>query len=112
MTMPSDRSQVSGLTVQSFCVDEQTEILMRRGWTTHHSLAGGEAVLSLDRWNREICWVPVVSVDRSEYDGTLTRWKSPRMDALTTSDHRWLVEAKRGRVPLADLVACPECGAT
>jgi hypothetical protein len=34
------------------------------------------------------------------------------MDALTTADHRWLTEAKRRRVALADLVACPECGAT
>ena len=54
----------------------------------------------------------MISVHRFEYHGLLTRWKSGRMDALTASNHRWLVEAKRGRVALADLAACPECGAT
>src|SRR5258707_3645100 len=32
------RPQISGVTVQPFCVDEQTEILTQRGSITHHSL--------------------------------------------------------------------------
>jgi hypothetical protein len=78
--------------VQPFCVDEQTEILTRRGWITHHSLEAGDMVLSLDPGTREILWEPVISVHRLEHDGPLVRWESQKMDALTTPNHRWLVE--------------------
>jgi hypothetical protein len=110
--MQINRPLTAGVTVESFCVDEQTEILTHRGWITHSSLRGGEAVLSFDLQSRSICWEPAVSVYRCVYDGPLTRWKSVRMDALTSSNHRWLVEAKRGRAGLGDLAACPNCGAT
>jgi hypothetical protein len=53
----------------------------------------------------------VISVHRFEHDGPLTRWKSQRIDALTTANHRWLVETKRRPVPLPQMTACPECGA-
>src|SRR5258708_2820553 len=93
------RPQISGVTVQPFCVDEQTEILTQRGWITHHSLEAGDVVLSLDSETREICWEPVLSVHRFEHDGPLTRWNSQKMDALTTPNHRWLVETRRRAVP-------------
>ncbi len=98
-------------TVVPMCVDEQTEILTQRGWITHHSLDAADVALTIDPETREIRWEPVMSVHRFDHDGPLTRWKSGRMDALTTSNHRWLVETGRGRerdaaVPLV----CPECG--
>jgi uncharacterized protein YodC (DUF2158 family) len=102
----------SDVVAEAFGVDEQTEILTYRGWVTHRSFHSGEAVLSLDLQSREVCWDRVISVCRFEHDGTLMRWKSAKMEALTTSNHRWPVEAKRGRVARADLTACPECGAT
>jgi hypothetical protein len=104
--------QISGVTVQPFCVDERTEILTQRGWITHHSLKPGDLVLALDPRTREIYWEPVISVHRFEHDGPLTRWKSQRMDALTTSNHRWLVETDRRRAALPELLSCPECGTT
>jgi hypothetical protein len=100
------------VTVQPSCVDEQTEILTQRGWVTCHSLDAGDVVLVLDPRTREICWEPVLSVRRCGHDGPLTHWKSQKMDALTTADHRWLTEAKRRRAARAGLAACPECGAT
>jgi hypothetical protein len=100
------------VTVQPFCVDEQTEILTQRGWITHHSLEAGDVVLSLDPKTREILWEPAISVHRFEHDGPLTRWKSQKMDALTTTNHRWLTEARRSRERRAELTACSECGAT
>lgn len=110
--MQIDGPLISGVTMQSFCVDEQTEILTHRGWITHSSLHGGETVLSLDLQSQAICWEPAISVYRFEHAGPLTRWKSAKMDALTSFNHRWPVEAARGRAALADLAACPECGAT
>src|SRR6266568_1416665 len=111
LTVQVGRPQISGVTVQPFCVDEQTEVLTQRGWITHHSLEAGDRVLSLDPETREILWEPVISVHRFEHDGPLTRWKSQRMDALTTPNHRWLVETKRRRAPLPKMTVCPECGA-
>jgi hypothetical protein len=75
---------ISGLTMQSSYVNEETEILTQRGWITHRSLHRDEAILSLDPQSRDIQWVPLISVHRLEYDGLLTHWKSGRMDALTT----------------------------
>jgi hypothetical protein len=98
--------------VQSVCVDERTETLTQHGWVNHHSLGAADVVLALDPQTREICWEPVLSVHRSGHDGPLTCWKSQKMDALTTASHRWLAEAKRGRMARADLIACPECGTT
>lgn len=111
MSMQLGKPRVAEVTVQLSCADERTEILTQRGWITHHSLHSGEVALSLDPRSREICWEPVILVQRFEYHGPLTHWKSSRLDALTTSHHQWLVEAKRSRVPPADLATCPECGA-
>src|SRR5262249_30939493 len=61
---------------------------------------------------REILWEPVISVHRFEHDGPLVRWKSQTMDALTTPNHRWVVETKRRRAPRPEMPSCPECGAT
>src|SRR6266702_7071588 len=108
ITIQVGRPQISGATVQPFCVDEQTEILTQRGWITHHSLEAGDRVLSLDPETREILWEPVISVHRFEHDGPLTRWKSQRMDALTTPNHRWLVETKRRRAPLPKMTVRSE----
>jgi len=69
-------------------------------------------VLSLDPETRDILWEPVISVHRFQHDGPLTRWMSQKMDALTTPNHRWLVETKRRRAPWPEMLSCPECGTT
>jgi hypothetical protein len=112
LTCQVGRPQISGVTVQPFCADEQTEILTQRGWITHHSLDTDDVVLALDPETREISWEPVISVHRFNHDGPLTRWKSQKMDALTTANHRWLVETDRRRAHRPEMPACPECGAT
>src|SRR5258708_2470864 len=71
ITVQVGRPQISGVTVQPFCVDEQTEILTQRGWITHHSLEAGDIALSLDPETREICWEPVISVPRFDHAGPL-----------------------------------------
>jgi len=74
LTMQRGRPQVPGIAMQPSCADEQTEILTQRGWLSHHSLDGGEVVLALAPRTRDICWEPVILVQRFEYDEWLTRW--------------------------------------
>jgi len=114
LTMQFGRPARSGLVVPfTYCVDEQTEVLTQRGWVTHHSLDVDDVVLTHDPATREITWEQVEAVNRFDWDGPLTRWKSRRIDALTTPNHRWLVETGRRRSdPRPTLDACPICGAT
>lgn len=76
---------------EMFCVDEQTQALTRRGWVDHDELAESDEILSVDPETNAIRWEPVLGVYRFAHDGELIRWNGP-IDALTTSDHRWLVE--------------------
>ncbi len=74
-----------------FCVDEATEALTQRGWVHHFDLTEDDRVLSLDPDTDTIRWEPVQSVHRFDWNGDLIRW-SGMVDALTTPNHRWLVE--------------------
>ena len=82
-----------------YCVDDQTEALTRSGWKKHTDLSDSDEVLAIDPSTKEVRWEPVLSVHRFDWDGPLTRWKSSQMDALTTPNHRWVVENWRDRDP-------------
>lgn len=113
LTIQVGRPTVTGTVIPfTYCVDEQTEVLTQRGWVGHRALDTDDQVLALDPETRRITWQQVQAVHRFDWDGTLTRWRSQRIDALTTPNHRWLVETDRGREPLEELRACPECGTT
>lgn len=75
-----------------YCVDEETEVLTSRGWLKWHDIREDDEALAIDPTNREIVWSPIETVNVFDYDGHLTRFKSSRMDALTTDEHRWLLD--------------------
>ena len=79
-----------------YCVDDKTEALTREGWKKHSELSDADEVLAVDAQGT-VRWEPVLSVHRFDWDGPLTRWQSTQMDALTTPNHRWLVENWRDR---------------
>lgn len=95
LTVQVGRPEPGSGTVKAFCVDEQTEILTRRGWLGHRALTDEDEALAFNPQTREVRWEPVLSVHRFDWDGPLVRWQSTKMDALTTPNHRWLVEDGR-----------------
>ncbi len=79
-----------------YCVAVDTEVLTDQGWKTHDAVCVGDQVLTLnpDRWVSQ--WQPVDAI-----------WMYPQvpvlevdartLSAVTTPDHRWLVERYYGR---------------
>lgn len=78
------------------CVDTATEALTRHGWTTYDKLLEGEDILTLDPESNEIRWQPATKVNVYEYDGHMVSWDG--IKAVSTPNHRWLVEQQHGRL--------------
>jgi hypothetical protein len=79
------------------CVDTQTEALTRRGWLRYDEITEDDEILSLDPETDEIRWQPVQAVNVHEgYPGHMVAWDN-HIDAVTTPNHRWLVEKQQGR---------------
>lgn len=84
--------------VNHWCVPEQTEALTRTGWKTHHELAIGEDVYTLDHETGLAEWQPVEDIYRAEVDQEeMVRLKGRRHDSLTTLGHRWPILHGAGR---------------
>lgn len=76
----------------AFCVDDQTEILTRRGWLNHDQVdIETDTCWCVDLSTGEGSWQPFEGLQRFLWDGPLIRWDHPLLSALTTPDHRWLV---------------------
>jgi len=77
------------------CVDTETEALTRGGWVSYDKLDAGDEILTLDPETDEIRWQPVESVNVYDYTGHMVEWDS-RISAVSTPNHRWLVEEEHG----------------
>ena len=73
------------------CVDEDTEILTKRGWLKHADLQEGDETLGLHE-DGTVSWTRVNRVSRYPGHHDMVHWKSRGHDSLTTPNHRWLVE--------------------
>ncbi|MER6947646.1 peptidoglycan-binding protein [Nonomuraea sp. NPDC000554] len=79
-----------------YCVDEETEILTQRGWTSYRELQVGDIALTLDHELGVSRWQPVLEVcvfpaRRRE----MVRMQGPGHSSRTTPQHRWPVEGPR-----------------
>jgi hypothetical protein len=79
-------------TRQVFCQDETTEALTSSGWKRWDNIEDDDKFLVMDPVTREVRWEEHTAVNVFDWDGSLTRWQTDRMDALSTPNHRWLVE--------------------
>ena len=78
-------------TRQVFCVDDETEILTRRGWLRHDQIQDDDETLGIDPVTKVSTWQPILSIHRFDYNGDLVHWQNSHgFDALTTPNHRWL----------------------
>ena len=77
------------------CVDTKTEALTRSGWKTYDQITDGEEILALDPETDTMSWQPA-KVNVYDYSGHMVRWNN-HIDAMSTPNHRWLVEQERGR---------------
>jgi hypothetical protein len=95
-----------------WCVDEQTEMLTRRGWLCHDQVAVGDMAYAMDPETGLARWSPVQAVNVYDREPRpMLSMESRGHSSLTTLDHRWLVESARNvAVNPNPTDRCPECG--
>jgi predicted nucleic acid-binding Zn ribbon protein len=76
---------------ETFCVDEATEILTRRGWRHHRDVSVGDQVLTLNHATGLSEWQPVEAVNVFSGVHEMVSIESPTHSSLTTANHRWPV---------------------
>lgn len=88
-----------GLKVQArlgYCVDEETEILTKRGWLKHNELQVGDIALTLNHEVGRSEWQPVLAVNRFEVaDYPMISLEGNCHSSLTTLNHRWPILHRR-----------------
>ena len=77
------------------CVDTETEALTRSGWKRYDELVDGDEILTLDPNTDEIQWKSAL-INIYDYSGHMVQW-SNHINAVSTPNHRWLVEKQVGR---------------
>jgi hypothetical protein len=81
------------------CVDEETQILTKRGWLSGDDLAEGDVTLTLNHQTGLSEWQPVSAVHRYDViDERLRSIEARSHSSLTTANHRWpVVTAGHGK---------------
>ncbi|UNZ20630.1 phage tail tape measure protein [Streptomyces sp. 891-h] len=80
------------------CVDLNTQILTRRGWLTHDQVRVGDETIGYNQSTGKSEWTRVTDIHHGV--GELRRFGTSLWSAVSTPNHRWLVERT---VPLCDL---------
>lgn len=79
------------------CVDPETEALTRGGWKKVTEVTTDDELLSLDPDSDAIRWEQPEEMHAFDYAGKMHHWEGTGIDAVTTPNHRWLVERSHGR---------------
>ena len=80
-----------------FCVDEQTEILTKRGWLKYHEIIiGVDESLAINPETHKSEWQTITDlyVDTGRFP--MVSMKGQSFDSYTTPHHRWLVQNSSG----------------
>lgn len=75
-----------------WCVDEQTEVLSKRGWLKNTEVKEGDFIYTLNIKNGIAEWKPVNNIFNKHYDGELVSMESRHFSALVTANHKWAIE--------------------
>jgi len=82
------------------CVDYETEALTDRGWLHGLDIQDTDRILTKDASTGELVWQHPTALNHyPDYVGPVHHFKTHSFDAVTTSQHRWLVDDKRTKAP-------------
>jgi intein/homing endonuclease len=79
-----------------WCVDDQTQILTRRGWLNYDELLIGDESLSVNPETGLSEWHPVTDIYKNVGPYEMVHMKGQSFDAMTTPHHKWLVKDDSG----------------
>lgn len=87
-----------GFTEACNCLDDKTEALTKRGWVPGFDLKPGDFLMTKNAETGEMSWQPITRLYfYPDYEGPLTEFRTKNFSAITTPNHRWLVQAKNGK---------------
>ena len=75
--------------IKEYCVDEDTEILTKRGWKRYTDIIPGELVLALDTISGMSKWTPLKNIYTFYPSEPLFSYETRDHSSLTTKNHRW-----------------------
>jgi hypothetical protein len=79
------------------CVDDQTEVLTRRGWLVHDEIRDDDEVAGTDLDTGLTRWTRIHGIHRYDYDGDLIAADARGLSMRLTPNHRTLVHRHAGR---------------
>lgn len=91
----SDPSKAGGACRQAMnCVDEETEALTQRGWLKYNEISLEDILLTKNKDTGELEWQNVRALNIfPDYEGTIIEFNSKSFSAVTTPNHRWLIDS-------------------
>jgi len=78
-----------------YCVDEETEILTKRGFVFQDDLQLHDKIITLDKTGT-VQWSELDEIFRKEVDMDCLEFNARNFNALVTPNHRWLLQPYRG----------------
>lgn len=93
--------------VEGMCVDEETQLLSKRGWLYYWQVEPDDVVLTYNQKTKHTEWLIIESMYvNPRYSGLMTEFvqgdRAGNISALVTPDHKWVVRDK-GLVPTNEL---------
>ena len=96
MDQPALKSKAERQSVN--CVDAETEVLTKRGWIIYQYLTLDDYILTKNSITQQLEWQKPDEINIfPHYAGEVYEFKSKCFSAITTSNHRWLVDINKGR---------------
>ena len=78
-----------------YCVDEETEILTKRGFVFNSGLLDNDEIVTLSE-SGSVQWSKMDEIFRKTVDMDCVEFDARNFNALVTANHRWLLQPYRG----------------
>jgi uracil-DNA glycosylase family 4 len=77
------------------CIDAETEALSQRGWLKYNELNKKDLLLTKNKDTGILEWQKINEISIfPDYEGEIIEFKSRSFSAVTTPEHRWLIDNK------------------
>lgn len=97
-TKPDKWREAEGERMAVNCYDSETEALTQRGWVKGFDLTEADVLLTKNPGTGTLEWQKIAALHKfPDYNGPVHRWESKSFSAVTTPEHRWLVDAWEGK---------------
>lgn len=96
-----EQKSIDGFTIYyRGCVDEQTEVLTKKGWKKHNEVKIGDSLYSYNLDTKSLEEDSIIDLTVFDTEEDVVRLESNSIDALITQDHRCVVINRNGKAKI------------